>query len=96
MGKHGDAPLQNAMDMRNSNSVIGHGHSLICRAFHPVTNFSFIQHTAAAVQNQSIGRQIFRKFRTGAKGKRKVFFRIFPKPSGQLYRADVLALPVSW
>ena len=52
--EHGNAPLQDPLDVSNEDPVIGNRYMLICGAFLAVFHFPFVQHTTAAVDNQFV------------------------------------------
>ena len=76
------------------NAVVGVGDTLCSSPCSTAFHFLLVQHTAAAVYNQLIRGQIFRKAVAGGKVKLKAFPGVTLYPFRQLYRADVVALAV--
>ena len=65
---------------------------LIMAAGNAIFHFAFIQHTATAVNNHFIGRNIVRKFRAGSKFKHRFLSCVVSNPVRNLAGSDVSAL----
>ena len=59
-----------------------------------VFHLRFVEHTAAAVNDEGIFAQIVGKFGAGGEFKIELFAGVFPNPVRKLDRADIVALPV--
>ena len=92
--QHHRTAFQNPMNGADQHAVIDHGHILQHTAFGAILHFSLIEHTAAAVHDQGVGRKVIGKFRAGAGTEFRIHPGILPDPAGDLYRADIVALAV--
>ena len=82
------------MGVGDAQSVVGHGHVLVRSAAVPVLHFPFVQHAAAAVDNQFVQGKVCGEFRAAGPGKAELFAGKILNPFRQFFRADVAALPV--
>ncbi len=82
------------MDLSDSSAVVGEGNALICRALRAGAHLLLVDHTAAAMDDKGIGREILRKITAGGESKVQVLSGVVGEPLRELYGADVLALPV--
>ena len=80
---------------------IGDKGSIVCdrnllhrSAFHPICDFPGIQHAAAAVNDESIGRKILWKFCTTAGFDLQLPAGVLVQPARDFYGADIIALAV--
>ena len=90
--KHTDRPFQDALHIGNGDTVVSDWHVLINSTFHPIADLALIQHTASAMNNQCIFRQIFRKFSAGTQLNIQLFACVILQPSRYLNTADVITL----
>lgn len=80
--------------MGNQDPIIGHRNVLIPGAAVTAPHLPLIEHTAAAVDNQLILSEIFRKFLARSKLEYRFFSGIPADPGRQLDRSDISALAV--
>ena len=80
--------------MGDGDAVVGEGHALRQRLAAAVKHLPLVEHAAAAVHHQRIGRKILGKVAAGAEVKVELPARVPADPARQLDGADVLALPV--
>ncbi len=82
--------------MRDQRSVIREGNPRVLGTVHPILHLPLRQHTAAAMDDHGVflRGKLLGEAPAGGEFKAKVPSRVLPDPSGQLHRADVLALAV--
>ena len=90
--KHTDRPFQDALHIGNGDAVVSDRHILINSTFHPIADLALIQHTASAMNNQCIYRQIFRKFSAGTQLNIQLFACVILQPSRYLNTANIITL----
>ena len=78
----------------DGNTVVGEGNVLVQCALHAVAHFARGEHAAAAVDNRGKATQVLREARAGARFKGELRAGVAREPAGQLYGADVVALPM--
>ena len=86
--------MEDTVQMRDEYAVVRHGDVLVFGAFHAVKHFARIQHTAAAMDDQTIFLQVFGECLTARRFETKLFLRVFGEPMRDFYCADVVALTV--
>ena len=82
------------MHTGDGDSVIGHGDPGSLGAFQPELHFLFVQHAAAAVDDQPERGKIFRETGSAGKLKLQVFPGIILDPARQFDGPDIFALPM--
>lgn len=93
-GQRGDGALQNAVHIGDGDAVISHRDILLSSTFVAVQHLAFVQHAGAAMDDESVRRQVGGKFRAAAPGKFRLRPGVAAYPGGQLNGADVGALAV--
>ena len=65
--QHCCGTLQNSMHVSDGDTVIRHRNFLIAGAFLAVSHLTLVEHAAAAMDDETIRREIFREFSSGSK-----------------------------
>lgn len=86
------AALQCAGHAGDHGAIVRKRHFLIRGTAHPVLNLALGQHTASAVHDHCIARDILRELLSRAELKFQLFPGICPQPARKLHRPDVVAL----
>lgn len=90
--KRAKTAFQNSCNTGNQDSVVGNRNILVLTAGYTVFHFSFVKHTATAVNNHFIRSNIVRKFCTGSEFKHRVFASVFSDPFGYFVCTDIITL----
>ena len=82
------------MHLGDGNAVVGDGHMAVQAVTDAGLHLPFVEHTAAAVDDQGVGREILGELPTGGEVIVQVAASVLFQPVGELLCADVPALPV--
>ena len=85
-------PFKDSCYLSDEDSVICYGDMLVLTAGDPVFHFPFIQHTAAAVNDQLISADVIWKFCPGGKDKLRLLSSVSAYPVGNFEGSDIVAL----
>ena len=94
MGEGPQRACQDAVHLGDGNAVVGDGHMAVQAVTDAGLHLPFVEHTAAAVDDQGVGREILGELPTGGEVIVQVAASVLFQPVRELLCADVPALPV--
>ena len=93
-GEDLEAAGEDVVESRDGHAVVGDGDVLFFGLEQAVLHFLGRKHAAAAVDYDLVGSEVFGIFAAAGEMEVGLDLEFFPDPLGDLYGADVLALPV--
>ena len=89
-----DAPVEDAGELGEHRTVVSNGYPRLPAAADAVQYFPAALHTAAALDDHTVNREVLGKIVPGKEVERKLSARPLPDGGGELHPADVLMRPV--
>ena len=92
--KRFDRARQNAVDIRNQNTIVGHRNAAVLCIGEAVFHLALIEHAGTAVDDELVRLEIIRECAAACEMIIEFFAGVLLNPARQLDRADVVTLAV--